>query len=211
MLPPIAVVVLMQKWFVRAVGVGQVNWPYPPRVSSRAGKLAPENTLAAMRLGTVRLFDVRVRREASGDGVLLMHDATLDRTTDGTGRVPAARSELARLDAALASAEMPASRSRRWRRWPVGCRTGGWRTPIASPVGARAETGAAAALRRQPGRAPRCRRSCRRFPRRRSTRRECPGCRGPCWSASCPATGCSAAWRWTASRSTLHHAALTEA
>ncbi len=29
-----------------------MSWPYPPKVAHRgAGKLAPENTLAAMRLG----------------------------------------------------------------------------------------------------------------------------------------------------------------
>ena len=79
------------------------NWPYPRLCAHRgAGKLAPENTLAAMRVGAAhgyRMFEFDVK--LSGDGVLvLMHDATLERTTDGTGRV-AGRSfgELARLDA----------------------------------------------------------------------------------------------------------------
>ena len=80
-----------------------MNWPYPRRAAHRgAGQLAPENTLAAMRLGaslgyTMFEFDVKL----SGDGVLvLMHDATLERTTDATGPV-AGRTfgELARLDA----------------------------------------------------------------------------------------------------------------
>lgn len=67
-----------------------------------AGRLAPENTLAALRTGQsfgYRMFEVDVK--LSGDGVaLLMHDATLDRTTDGRGRVDAYPfSALARLDA----------------------------------------------------------------------------------------------------------------
>lgn len=80
-----------------------MNWPYPRKAAHRgAGKLAPENTLAAMRLGasfgyTMFEFDVKL----SGDGVLvLMHDPTLERTTDGTGRVAGLSfGELARLDA----------------------------------------------------------------------------------------------------------------
>ena len=78
-------------------------WSYPRHVAHRgAGKLAPENTLAAMRLGYAHgyrmvEFDVKL----SGDGVaFLLHDATLDRTTDGRGRADALTwAELARLDA----------------------------------------------------------------------------------------------------------------
>ena len=78
-------------------------WPYPKRCAHRgAGKLAPENTLAAFRLGhshgyRMAEFDVKL----SSDGVaFLLHDATLDRTTDGTGRADAMPwRELARLDA----------------------------------------------------------------------------------------------------------------
>jgi len=65
------------------------SWPYPRLVAHRgAGKLAPENTLAALRLGHARGYrmaecDVKL----SADGVaFLLHDATLDRTTDGRGR-----------------------------------------------------------------------------------------------------------------------------
>src|SRR5439155_13108976 len=57
-------------------------WPYPRYAAHRgAGKLAPENTLVAMRLGQTygyRMveFDVKL----SGDGVpFLLHDDTLDR------------------------------------------------------------------------------------------------------------------------------------
>ena len=78
-------------------------WPYPRWVAHRgAGKLAPENTLAAFRLGAslgYRAFECDVK--LSADGVpFLLHDATLERTTSGHGAA-AARGwgELARLDA----------------------------------------------------------------------------------------------------------------
>ena len=63
-------------------------WPYPRWVAHRgAGQLAPENTLAAFRLGAMhgyRMFECDVK--LSRDGVpFLMHDATLDRTTNGRG------------------------------------------------------------------------------------------------------------------------------
>ena len=63
-------------------------WPYPRWVAHRgAGKLAPENTLAAFRLGAqhgYRMFECDVK--LSADGVpFLMHDATLERTTNGIG------------------------------------------------------------------------------------------------------------------------------
>ena len=61
-------------------------WPYPRWVAHRgAGKLAPENTLAAFRLGAThgfRMFECDAK--LSADGVpFLMHDATLARTTNG--------------------------------------------------------------------------------------------------------------------------------
>ncbi len=64
-------------------------WPYPRWIAHRgAGKLAPENTLAALRLGAAhgyRAFECDVK--LSADGVpFLLHDATLERTTDGAGR-----------------------------------------------------------------------------------------------------------------------------
>jgi len=79
------------------------RWPYPRMVAHRgAGKIAPENTLAAMRVGHgygYRMVEIDAR--LSGDGVLmLMHDDTVDRTTNGSGRVGGMTwGELARLDA----------------------------------------------------------------------------------------------------------------
>lgn len=79
------------------------GWPYPLWIAHRgAGKLAPENTLAAFRLGAThgyRAYECDVK--LSGDGVpFLLHDAELERTTSGRGRAadhPWA--ELSRLDA----------------------------------------------------------------------------------------------------------------
>ncbi|MBI5720238.1 MAG: glycerophosphodiester phosphodiesterase [Burkholderiales bacterium] len=78
-------------------------WPYPLWIAHRgAGRLAPENTLAAFRLGAshgYRAFECDVK--LSADGVpFLLHDATLDRTTPERG-VAGERpwSELSRLDA----------------------------------------------------------------------------------------------------------------
>ena len=63
-------------------------WPYPLWIAHRgAGKLAPENTLAAFRLGAqygYRAFECDVK--LSRDGVpFLLHDDTLDRTSSGQG------------------------------------------------------------------------------------------------------------------------------
>ncbi len=63
-------------------------WPYPRWVAHRgAGKLAPENTLAAFKLGAsygFRMFECDVK--LSNDGVpFLLHDDTLERTTNGSG------------------------------------------------------------------------------------------------------------------------------
>ncbi len=67
-------------------------WPYPRWVAHRgAGKLAPENTLAAFRLGAshgYRMFECDVK--LSADGVpFLMHDAELTRTTNAAARTAA--------------------------------------------------------------------------------------------------------------------------
>ena len=64
------------------------HWPYPRWIAHRgAGKLAPENTLAAFRLGAAhgyRMFECDAKLSADGV-VFLMHDATLERTTNGHG------------------------------------------------------------------------------------------------------------------------------
>ena len=78
-------------------------WPYPRWVAHRgAGKLAPENTLAAFRLGArhgYRMFECDAK--LSADGVpFLLHDATLERTTNGRGMAgQLSWAELSRLDA----------------------------------------------------------------------------------------------------------------
>lgn len=63
-------------------------WPYPRWIAHRgAGRLAPENTLAAFRAGAAhgyRMFECDAKLSADGV-VFLMHDATLDRTTSGHG------------------------------------------------------------------------------------------------------------------------------
>ena len=63
-------------------------WPYPLWIAHRgAGKLAPENTLAAFRLGAqhgYRAFECDIKLSAD-DRPFALHDATLERTTDGRG------------------------------------------------------------------------------------------------------------------------------
>ena len=82
---------------------GLPAWPYPKLAAHRgAGKLAPENTLAALRLGYThgyRMVEIDVKLSADGVAFLL-HDATLDRTTDSRGRADARTwLELVQLDA----------------------------------------------------------------------------------------------------------------
>ncbi len=67
-----------------------------------AGGQAPENTAAAIRRAlALGIGVIEVDARVSRDGVvMLLHDATLERTTDGTGPVAArTAAELARLDA----------------------------------------------------------------------------------------------------------------
>lgn len=80
-----------------------MNWLYPHIIAHRGGgKLAPENTLAAIdvgaRLGHKMIeFDVKLSRDQR---LFLLHDDTLDRTTNGwgiAGNMP--WSELERFDA----------------------------------------------------------------------------------------------------------------
>lgn len=79
------------------------DWPYPLWIAHRgAGKLAPENTLAAFRVGAshgYRAFECDVK--LSADGVpFLLHDDTLQRTTPERGTAGERDwSELSRIDA----------------------------------------------------------------------------------------------------------------
>ena len=73
-------------------------WPYPLWIAHRgAGKLAPENTLAAFRLGAqhgYRMFECDVK--LSRDGVpFLMHDALLARTTNAAAQLGQSAATLA--------------------------------------------------------------------------------------------------------------------
>ncbi len=64
------------------------NWPYPSIVAHRGGgKLAPENTLAAIDTGarhghTMIEFDVKLSQDRQ---IFLLHDDTLERTSNGVG------------------------------------------------------------------------------------------------------------------------------
>ena len=78
-------------------------WPYSTHIAHRGGgRLAPENTLAAMRVGaghgfTMFEYDVKLSRD---NVLIVIHDDTVDRTSNGIG--PAAQkdyAELAQLDA----------------------------------------------------------------------------------------------------------------
>ncbi|KQV86499.1 glycerophosphodiester phosphodiesterase [Pelomonas sp. Root1237] len=81
----------------------KTHWPYPLWLAHRgAGKLAPENTLAAFRMGAgfgFRAFECDVKLSQDGQAFLL-HDDTLDRTTSGQGSPASADwAQLAGLDA----------------------------------------------------------------------------------------------------------------
>ena len=68
-------------------------WDFPFWIAHRgAGKLAPENTLAAFRVGSqhgYRAFECDVKLSADGE-LFLLHDATLTRTTAYGGETPVA-------------------------------------------------------------------------------------------------------------------------
>ena len=78
--------------------MGLTPWPYPRWIAHRgAGNLAPENTLAAFRLGAshgYRMFECDVK--LSSDGVpFLLHDDTLTRTTNAPDKLGAGASATA--------------------------------------------------------------------------------------------------------------------
>jgi len=79
------------------------DWPYPALIAHRGGgHLAPENTLAAMRAGVAHGFtffeyDVKLTQD---NVLILLHDDTVDRTTNGTGEAANMTwAELSQLDA----------------------------------------------------------------------------------------------------------------
>lgn len=79
------------------------RWPYPRIFAHRGGgKHAPENTLAAIRVGqslgyAAHEFDVKLSKD---EVAMLLHDDTLERTTDGKGRAAELTwSQLGKLDA----------------------------------------------------------------------------------------------------------------
>jgi glycerophosphoryl diester phosphodiesterase len=85
------------------MNAGGARWPYPRIVAHRGGgALAPENTLAAIRLGASMGFrGVEFDVMLAGDAMpVLIHDETLERTTGTKGNVAhTAYAELAKLDA----------------------------------------------------------------------------------------------------------------
>ena len=81
------------------------DWPYPQWIAHRgAGTLAPENTLAAFKLGArhgYRMFECDVKLSLD-DVLFLLHDATLDRTTNASGQARAQNWQaLSQLDAGI--------------------------------------------------------------------------------------------------------------
>jgi glycerophosphoryl diester phosphodiesterase len=69
------------------------SWPFPQLLAHRGGgSLAPENTLAGLRAAVGHGFRaVEFDAKLTRDGVaILMHDDTLDRTTNGHGPIAAA-------------------------------------------------------------------------------------------------------------------------
>lgn len=80
-------------------------WPYPRVVAHRGGgALAPENTLAAIRTGAVsgaRMIEFDAKLSAD-NVVFLLHDDTVDRTSNGRGNAAELDyAAIARLDAGL--------------------------------------------------------------------------------------------------------------
>lgn len=68
--------------------MNSITWPYPPIAAHRGGgSLAPENTLAAIDVGaryghTMIEFDAKLALDGE---IFLLHDDTLDRTSNGWG------------------------------------------------------------------------------------------------------------------------------
>ena len=187
-------------------------WPYPRLCAHRgAGKLAPENTLTAMRVGHAHgyamvEFDVKL---AADNVAFLLHDATLERTTSGRGRADALPwRELSRLDAGgwhsakYAGEMLPTFAAIA----PLGA--GARRRSATSRSSPRPVASARPAPRWRStpprcGATPKCRRCCRRFPEAAlegAPRRRARRCRARCCWTSCRPTGSSASRASNASR-----------
>jgi glycerophosphoryl diester phosphodiesterase len=194
------------------------NWPYPYWIAHRgAGKLAPENTLAAFRLGAhygYRMFECDAKLSADGT-VFLLHDATLERTTNGSGLGgERSWSELSQLDAGSwhtpqYAGEPPCSLAGLAR----FCLAGGHALNIElKPTpGLERQTGhevarqaaqlwSAAAV--PPLLSSFKPEALARAPARRI-------CRGPCCSTPGPTAGCKPRWAWGAARSSPTTASTT--
>lgn len=87
------------------VNLARPMWPFPRVIAHRGGGiLAPENTLAGLKLaGNLGFHGVEFDVKLSRDGTpILMHDDSLDRTTNGQGQVARATyAAMAKLDAGI--------------------------------------------------------------------------------------------------------------
>jgi glycerophosphoryl diester phosphodiesterase len=124
-------------------------WPYPRIVAHRGGgKLAPENTLAAMRCGLTHEFHaVEFDVMLSKDGVpIVMHDPYLGRTVAGSGSIADyTAQELTAMDAgAWFGAQFAGERVPRYEDVVAFCKANGiWMNVEIKPVpGFERETGA---------------------------------------------------------------------
>lgn len=84
-------------------GPSAPNWPYPRIVAHRGGgTLAPENTLGAIDTGArlgLKMIEFDAKLSADGQ-VFLLHDDTVDRTSNGHGcATDLSYEQIARLDA----------------------------------------------------------------------------------------------------------------
>jgi glycerophosphoryl diester phosphodiesterase len=115
-------------------------WPYPRIVAHRGGgKLAPENTLAAMRCGLAHGFHaVEFDVMLSKDGVpIVMHDPHLGRTVVGSGSIADyTAQELTAMDAgAWFSAQFAGERVPRYEDVVAFCKANGiWMNVEIKPV-----------------------------------------------------------------------------
>jgi glycerophosphoryl diester phosphodiesterase len=125
---------------------------YPRVVAHRGGgSLAPENTLGAIRYGaSLGLKGVEFDVRLAGDGTpVVIHDPTLERTTDGRGEVALlSYAEIARFDAGARSGE--AWRGERVPRFEdvarLCCELGLWaNVEIKAPTGSERAAGEAVA------------------------------------------------------------------